>query len=72
MLVTRSRLHCVKYKLEFDKQLEKLGNPFKSLVAFTGKITDKDLDIDYTETSMNGFPDKITEEKFKDDENKIL
>ena len=72
MLVTRSRLHCVKYKLEFDKQLEKLGNPFRSLVAFTGKITDKDLEIDYTETSMNGFPDKITEEKFKDDDNKIL
>ncbi len=72
MIVTRSRLHCVKYKLEFDKQLEKLGNPFKSLVAFTGKITDKDLEIDYTESSMNGFADKITEEKFKDDDNKIL
>ena len=72
MLVTRSRLHCVKYKLEIDKQLEKLGNPFRSLVAFTGKITDKDLEIDYTEASMNGFSDKITEEKFKDDDNKIL
>ena len=23
MVVTRSRLHCVKYKLEFDKQLNK-------------------------------------------------
>ena len=36
MIVTRSRLHAVRYKLAVDRHLEELGHPFKALVAFSG------------------------------------
>ena len=72
MLVTRSRLHCVKYKLEIDKQLKAIGSPFRALVAFSGTILDSDSHIEHTETSMNGFSEKLTQENFKDPQYRIL
>ena len=36
MMVTRSRLHAVRYKLAVDRHLAELGHPFKALVAFSG------------------------------------
>ncbi|MFQ5911418.1 MAG: hypothetical protein ACE5IJ_11975, partial [Thermoplasmata archaeon] len=33
MIVTRSRLHAVCYKLEVDRYLEEKGHRFKALVA---------------------------------------
>ena len=72
MLVTRSRLHCVKYKLEFDKQMKELNLPYRSLVGFSGKVYDEDTKDEYTESSMNGFPENQTEENFKDPKFRIL
>ena len=72
MLVTRSRLHCVKYKLEFDKQMKEMGLPYGSLVGFSGTVFDEDSFKDYTESSMNGFPETHTEENFKDPKFRIL
>ena len=72
MVVTRSRLHCVKYKLEFDKQMKEMNLPYKCLVGFSGTVHDKDSGIDYTESSMNGFSQKLTEENFKDPRYRIL
>jgi type I restriction enzyme R subunit len=72
MLVTRSRLHCVKYKLEFDKQMKEMGLPYLSLVGFSGKVYDEDTHQEYTESSMNGFPETHTEEKLKDPKFRIL
>lgn len=72
MVVTRSRLHCVKYKLEFDKQLKELGLPYGCLVAFSGTVKEKGFETEYTEASMNNFSDKFTEENFKKPEYKIL
>ena len=72
MVVTSSREHCVKYKMEFDKQIKSNNLNFKTLVAFTGKITDEDTNTVYTESSLNGFSDSYTEDKFKEPENKIL
>ena len=72
MLVTRSRLHCVRYKLEFDKQMKELGLPYRSLVGFSGKVFDTDSKTEYTEPSMNGFPENQTEEKLKTPEFRIL
>ncbi len=72
MLVTRSRLHCVKYKLEFDKQMKERGLPFRSLVGFSGKVYDEDSHQEYTESSMNGFPEGQTEENLKDPKFRIL
>ena len=36
MIVTRSRLHAVRYKLAVDRYLAEKGYPFKALVAFSG------------------------------------
>ena len=72
MLVTRSRLHCVKYKLEFDKQTREMGLPYGALVGFSGRIYDEDTHQEYTEASMNGFQDTHTAENFKDPNYRIL
>lgn len=72
MLVTKSRLHCVKYKLEFDKQMQEMDLPYRALVAFSGTVHDNDSHQDYTETSMNGVPDSQTEESLKDPKFRLL
>jgi type I restriction enzyme R subunit len=61
MIVTRSRLHAVRYKLAVDKYLAERGYPFKALVAFSGRV--KDGGKDYTESGMNsaGEPQPIGE-----------
>jgi type I restriction enzyme, R subunit len=71
-VVTRSRLHCVKYKLEFDKQIKEMKLPFECLVGFSGTVYDKDSQKEYTESSMNGFPDRLTQQNFKDPKYRIL
>jgi len=40
MIVTRSRLHAVRYKLAIDRYLAERGYPFKALVAFSGTVQD--------------------------------
>jgi len=72
MLVTKSRLHCVKYKLELDKQMQAMDLPYRALVAFSGTIHDQETYKDYTEASMNGFPDNQTEENLKDPKFRFL
>jgi type I restriction enzyme R subunit len=61
MVVTRSRLHAVRYKLAVDRYLAERGYPFKALVAFSGTV--KHGGKDYTESKMNseGEPRKIGE-----------
>jgi type I restriction enzyme R subunit len=61
MIVTRSRLHAVRYKLAVDKYLAERGYPWKSLVAFSGKVVDGGKE--YTEPKMNseGEPQTISE-----------
>ena len=51
MIVTRSRLHAVRYKLALDRRLASKGHPWKSLVAFSGTV--KDGGETYTESGMN-------------------
>lgn len=71
MIVTKSRLHAVKYKQAFDKYLAEKGYPHKALVAFSGTVRDGKLD--YTETQMNGgISEKQTAEEFKKDDYKFL
>jgi type I restriction enzyme R subunit len=70
MIVTKSHLHAVKYKLALDKYLKEKGHAHKALVAFSGMVRDGKLD--YTETQMNGIPEKQTAEEFKKDEYKFL
>ncbi len=74
MLVTRSRLHAVRYKQEFDRYLEENQyTDIKVLVAFSGKVTDPDIkDKEYSETEMNGFPEKEMPERFGSLEYQLL
>lgn len=53
MLVTRSRLHAVRYKQMFDKIMQEMRLPYGCLVAFSGSVYDSATDMDYTEASMN-------------------
>jgi len=71
MLVTRSRLHAVRYKLAFDDYIRKNKYPIKTLVAFSGTVADSGQE--YTEPAMNRLrSDKLTAETFKLPEYKFL
>ena len=73
MLVTPSRLHCVKYKLEFDKQMRAMNLPYGCLVAFSDTVHDTDSEVDYTENSMNELPPKSSiADTFKSPQYRIL
>ena len=73
MLVTPSRLHCVRYKQEFDKQMQEMGLPYGCLVAFSNTVHDTDNGRDYTEDGMNGLPPKVSiADSFKSPEYRIL
>ena len=73
MLITRSRLHCVRYKLEFDKQMLGKDLPYGCLVAFSGTVHDTDNGEDYTENGMNGLaPGVSIADTFKSPKYRIL
>lgn len=51
MLVTASRLHAVRYALEFERQIKEGNWPIKVLVAFSGEVEDEGSS--YTEPKLN-------------------
>jgi len=65
MVCTRSRLHAVRFFLTLRQLMEAAGLPYRPLVAFTGKVEDKDLDESFTEAGLNalegrlGIPDAL-------------
>ena len=59
MLVTRSRLHAVRFKRKFDDIMRELKLPYGALVAFSGTVTDADTGEDYTKENMNNLGGKI-------------
>lgn len=70
MVVTANIETAIVYFQAINKKLEVLGNPFKAIIAFSGK---KEVNgIDYTEDEMNGFASKDISEKFDSDEYKLL
>ncbi|MBD2548606.1 putative DNA binding domain-containing protein [Microcystis elabens FACHB-917] len=70
MVVTRSRLHAVRYKLAMDRHLSERGYPFKALVAFSGTVQDGGKS--YTESGMNGIPESQTASTFEQPEFRFL
>jgi type I restriction enzyme, R subunit len=70
MIVTRSRLHAVRYRLAIDKYLAERGYPFKALVAFSGTV--QDGGHPYTESNMNGFTEAQTAKTFERPEYRFL
>ena len=74
MVVTGSRLEAVRYKQSFDKYIKEKGYPIKTLVAFSGIVTDdKITDKTYTEEEMNqGIREKELPEKFATNDYQVL
>ena len=70
MIVTRSRLHAVRYKLALDSYLAEHGYPLKTLVAFSGTVQDGGRP--YTESGMNGFSESQTAKTFERPEYRFL
>ena len=71
MVVTSSRLHAVRYKRAIDAYLREKGYAdTKALVAFSGTVDD--TGIDYTESSMNAFPESQTATRFAGPEYGVL
>jgi type I restriction enzyme, R subunit len=80
MVVTGSRLHAVRYKQEFDRQIKEKGyTEIKTLVAFSGTVEDPDVKgVSYTEPEMNRdsggrqIKEKELPERFAGEEYQIL
>lgn len=71
MVVTRSRLHAVRYQRAFEKYIREQGyKNLKSLVAFSGTVEDEGEQ--FTETGMNGFDESKTPERFGTGEYQVL
>lgn len=70
MVVTQNIETAIRYHRAISRILEKNGNPFKALVAFSGT---KEVDgIEYTEADINGFSENDTKDKFDTDEYRLL
>ncbi len=73
MVVTRSRLHAVRFYLTLKKLLAEKGIEYKPLVAFSGKVKDPDTLDENTENSLNRLPAKVDiKDAFKTPEYRIL
>ena len=79
MVVTSSRAEAVKYYDAFQKYVEEHEyHDVHPLVAFSGKITEKQLGISddtekyYTESSINGFSEDYTPDKFDKENYQVL
>ena len=79
MVVTASRAEAVKYYEAFNKYVNEKGyTDVHPLVAFSGKITEKQLGISddsdkfFTEASINGFSDDYTADKFDKENYQVL
>lgn len=70
MVVTQDIQTAVLYYFAITKKLEELGNPFKTIIAFSGKKQVKG--IEHTEDELNGFASKDISKKFDTDEYRLL
>ena len=73
MLVTKSRLHAVRFKRKFDEIMREMKLPYGALVAFSSSVYDPETNEEYTESKMNELGGKISiPEAYKLPENRIL
>ena len=70
MIVTRSRLHCVRYRQALVRYLKEQGYDHGAFVAFSGTV--RDGGIEHTEANLNGIPDSQTKDAFERAENRFL
>jgi type I restriction enzyme, R subunit len=78
MVVTRSRLHAVRYKQAIDDYIRKQGydtgrGRIAALVAFSGTVIDPSQPgVAYTESLMNGFSEGQLPKQFAGDDYQVL
>ncbi|GAK60814.1 putative type I restriction enzyme R protein [Candidatus Vecturithrix granuli] len=73
MVVTRSRLHAVRFFQTFQRIMAEKHLKFKPLVAFSGEVKDPDTQEKHTEHSLNKLPPKLSiEDAFKTPEYRLL
>ncbi|MGM9581405.1 MAG: type I restriction endonuclease subunit R [Anaerovibrio sp.] len=73
MVITASRESAVKYRQAFEDYITKKGyENIHALVAFSGKVTLKGDDTEYTEAGMNGFGEDKLPAEFDKDDYKVL
>ncbi len=71
MVVTRSRLHAVKYHQAITRYVEEKGyRDVKALVAFSGTVEDDG--VEYREALLNGFGEKELPARFASDDYQVL
>lgn len=70
MIITQSILRAIEYYHIVSELLKNSNTGYEALVAFSGEKEYKGKIV--TETSLNGFSDKETPEKFKQDKYKFL
>jgi len=72
MVVTRSRLHAVRYynaicAYIIEQGYDRGAHPVRALVAFSGIVTDPDDGATYRESVMNRFAESELPERFEDE-----
>lgn len=80
MVVTSSRAAALKYKMAIDSYINKHGYPLGTLVAFSGSLTDAQIDgtvpgvqEPYTETNMNpGLRGRAIPQAFAGEQYQVL
>ena len=73
MVITASRQAAVKYRQAFEDYITKKGyEGIHALVAFSGKVKLPDDETEYTEASLNGFPEDQLPKEFDTDAYQVL
>ncbi len=74
MVVTRSRLHAVRYHQAIDAYVAKKGyQNVRALVAFSGTVADpKAPTVEYREALLNGFGEKELPKRFAGEDYQVL
>ena len=78
MVVTRSRLHAVRYKKAIDAYIAAKGygagaHPVRTLVAFSGQVVDPAAPtVAYAEAAMNGIKESALPETFAGEDYQVL
>lgn len=73
MVITASREGAVKYRQAFEDYITKKGyENIYALVAFSGKVSIKEDNKEYTEAGINGFSEDKLPKEFDKDDYKVL
>ncbi len=72
MIITRSRLHAVRFGLVIREIMDEENLPYKALIAFSGTVKDPETGKEYTERGLNGVPQTQTKKEFNKPEYRFM